>query len=59
MQSVEAVLAEVTRQFPRNIDAGIEYALQGMRAIVSEAEQGDEATVHQVPALCCHTWMCT
>lgn len=56
---MEALLAEVTRQFPHNIDAGIEYALQGMRAIVSEAEQGDEATVHQVPALCCHTWMCT
>ena len=53
MQSVEALLAEVTSQFPHNIDAGIEYALQGMRAIVLEAEQGDEATVHQVLALGC------
>eukprot|EP00208_Stichococcus_sp_RCC1054_P005234 CAMPEP_0206139990 /NCGR_PEP_ID=MMETSP1473-20131121/7929_1 /ASSEMBLY_ACC=CAM_ASM_001109 /TAXON_ID=1461547 /ORGANISM="Stichococcus sp, Strain RCC1054" /LENGTH=623 /DNA_ID=CAMNT_0053533959 /DNA_START=71 /DNA_END=1944 /DNA_ORIENTATION=- len=47
MQSVEALLVAAHRQFPDNVDAGIEYALREMRRIIVDAEQGDGEAVQE------------
>ena len=48
MQSVEALLVAAHREFPNNVDAGIEYALREMRHIIVDAEQGDGEAVQEV-----------
>ena len=43
---------ESQQRYPNNLDAGIEYAMREMEAIISDAEHGDTAAVAEVRCCC-------
>jgi syndecan 1 len=45
LESVERLIGESQRRYPANLDAGIEYAMREMEAIIADAERGDTAAV--------------